>query len=186
MAFLGGTFDATQVEPQGDYTPVPPGDYKVQIVTSEMVENSARTGHMLKLEVEIIEGDQAGRKIYDRLNLDNPNAQAVEIAQRTLSAICHATGKLSVSDSAELHMIPMLAVIKVDPPRSSGGKDYGASNSIKTYKKLDNAPANRGFGGGASAGGNAAGGAPAGGGFKPAATGGQTSGGGAPWKRSAA
>lgn len=176
MAFLGGTFDATAVEPQGDYTPVPPGEYKVQITSSEMVENSAKTGHMLKLEIEIIEGDQAGRKLYDRLNLDNPNAQAVEIAQRTLSAICHATGKLSVQDSEELHMRPMIAVVKVDPGRTVNGKEYGPSNGIKTYKALSSAaPAQSGFGSG---------------GFKPstapaqaaASGGGQT----APWKRTAA
>jgi hypothetical protein len=173
MAFLGGTFDATQVEPQGDFTPVPPGEYKVQIVSSEMVETSSKNGHMLKLELEIVEGDQAGRKLYDRLNLDNPNAQAVEIAQRTLSAICHAVGKLSVQDSEELHMLPMIAVVKVDPPRSANGKDYGPSNSVKTYKAAGNgAPAAGGFGGG---------------GFKPQtnqAGSGQAS--SAPWKRNAA
>jgi hypothetical protein len=172
MAFLGGTFDATQVEPQGDYTPVPPGEYKVQIISSEMVETSAKTGHMLKLEMEIIEGDQAGRKLFDRLNLDNPNQQAVEIAQRTLSAICHATGKLSVQDSEELHMIPMVAVVKVDPPRTSNGKEYGPSNAIKAYKAAGGgAPAQQsGFGSF---------------GTKPAA---QPSGraASAPWKRNAA
>ena len=136
MAYLGGIFDASQVEPAGEYTPIPPGEYKVHIVTSEIVENSAKTGSMLKLEIEIIEGDQSGRKLFDRLNLDNPNAQAVEIAQRTLSAICHAVGKLSVQDSEELHMLPMIAVVKVDPPRTSNGKEYGASNAVKAYKAL--------------------------------------------------
>lgn len=178
MAFLGATFDATQVEPQGDYTPIPPGEYKVQITSSEMVETKAGSGHMLKLEVEIIEGDQAGRKLFDRLNLDNPNAQAVEIAQRTLSAICHAVGKLSVQDSEELHMLPMIAVVKVDPPRTGkDGKEYGPSNSIKTYKALANG------GGQAQAGGFG------GGGFKPAQQTAQTGSGQtatAPWKRSAA
>lgn len=168
MAFLGGTFDASQVEPQGDYTPIPPGEYKVQILSSEMVENSAKTGHMLKLELEIIEGDQAGRKLFDRLNLDNPNAQAVEIAQRQLSAICHAVGKLSVQDSEELHMLPMIAVVKVDPPRSANGKEYGPSNAIKTYKAA---------GGAAPA---------ASGGFKPSAAKPTAGGGNAPWKRNAA
>jgi len=171
MAFLGGTFDATQVEPAGDFTPIAPGEYKVQIISSEMVRNKAGTGSMLKLELEITEGEAAGRKLYDRLNLDNPNQQAVEIAQRTLSAICHAVGKLSVADSEELHMRPMIAVVKVDPPRSANGKDYGASNSIKTYKAADGAaPAAKSGGGG----------------FKPAASAPAASGGAAPWKRSAA
>ncbi len=165
MAFLGGTFDASQVEPQGDYTPIPPGEYRVQILNSEMVATKTGTGSMLKLELEITDGDQAGRKLFDRLNLDNPNAQAVEIAQRQLSAICHAVGKLSVSDSQDLHMLPMIAVVKIDPPRNANGKEYGASNAIKTYKAVgDAAPA-----------------AQAKSGFKPAAA--PAGGSSAPWKK---
>ena len=142
MAQLGGMFDATQVEPQGDYTPIPPGDYTVQIVTSQMVETSNRNGHMLKLELEILDGEHAGRRLYDRLNLENPNRQAVEIAQRTLSAICHAIGKLSVQDSEELHMQPMTAVVAIKAPSTGrDGKTYAASNEIKTYKVLRDAPA---------------------------------------------
>lgn len=137
MAFLGGSFDASQVEPKGDYRPVPPGEYKVQITSSEFCQTSTGNGHQLKLELEILEGDQAGRRLYDRLNLDNPNAQAVEIAQRTLSAICHAVGKLSVQDSEELHMLPMIAVVVVKPERTGrDGRTYSASNEIKTYKGL--------------------------------------------------
>jgi len=163
MAQLGGVFDATQVEPQGEYTPIPAGEYKVQIITSEMVENKAQTGTMLKLELEIMEGEQSGRKLFDRLNLDNPNAQAVEIAQRALSAICHAVGVLSVQDSEELHFKPMIAVIVVTPPKG----EYGAGNNIKTYKQVgEAAPA-------AKSGFTAS---------KPAAA----SGGAAPWKRAAA
>lgn len=137
MANLGGTFDATQVEPQGEYTPIPAGEYKVQIITSEMVATKSGDGQMLKLELEIMEGDQAGRKIFDRLNLDNPNATAVEIAQRTLSAICHAVGQLSVQDSEDLHFKPMIAVVVVTPPKG----EYGAGNNIKTYKALGDAAA---------------------------------------------
>ena len=173
MAFLGGPFDASQVEPKGDYSPVPPGEYKVQIVTSDFVETANRTGHMLKLEMEILEGDQSGRRLYDRLNLDNPNAQAQEIAQRTLSAICHAVGKLSVQDSNELHMLPMTAVVAVKPAGTGrDGRMYGASNEIKTYKALGSSGSAVGNGGMKPAG------------AAPAAGSGQSA--SAPWKRTAA
>jgi len=135
MVALGGTYTADPNNVQGDYTPIPAGEYLVHVVASEFKENSARTGNYLQLEMEIIEGDQAGRKITDCLNLDNPNSQAVEIAERTLNAICVAIGKLSIADSDELHGIPMIAVIKVDPARTGkDGKEYGPSNSIRTYK----------------------------------------------------
>ena len=65
-------------------------------------------------------------KIFDRLNLVNASAQTVEIAQRTLSAICHATGRLQVQDSADLHLIPMIADVTVKPPKNG----YGESNKV--------------------------------------------------------
>ncbi|NBW75520.1 MAG: DUF669 domain-containing protein [Sphingomonadaceae bacterium] len=174
MAYFGGSFDASQVEPKGDYRPLPPGEYKVQITSSEFCQTSTGNGHQLKLEMEILEGDQAGRRLYDRLNLDNPNAQAVEIAQRTLSAICHAVGKLSVQDSEELHMLPMIAVVIVKPERTGkDGRTYSTSNEVQTYKALGSGQA-ASFGGGGTKPANAA----------PAAGSGQSA--SAPWKRSAA
>ena len=67
----------------------------------------AGTGQMLWLDLEVLEGPLQGRHVYDQLNLINPNPTAEEIAQRTLCAICHAVGKLRVSDSEELHFLPM-------------------------------------------------------------------------------
>lgn len=130
MANLGGTYTADPNNVQGDFTPVPPGEYLVHITDSDMVATKTGNGHFLKLDLEILEGDQQGRKLFDRLNIDNPNQQAVDIAQRTLNAICVAVGKLSIADSSELHNVPMVAVVKVDPAKG----DYGPSNSIGTYK----------------------------------------------------
>lgn len=145
MVALGGTYTADPDNVQGDYTPLPAGEYRVIVKDSDMVENSAKTGSFLKLDLEVIDGEYKGRTIFDRLNLDNPNQQAVDIAQRTLNAICVATGKMAIADSSELHDIPIVAVVKVDPPRG----EYGASNSIRTYKAANGtqaaaAPANDG------------------------------------------
>lgn len=140
MASLNGTFDANNVEPSAPREILPPGEYVIQIVESEMANTKAGDGQMLKLTMDIIDGPHSGRKLWDRLNLVNPNAQAVEIAQRTLSAICHATGKLQVSDSEQLHFIPLIATVKVKP---AGNDKFGvyreAQNEIGGYK-----PANGG------------------------------------------
>jgi hypothetical protein len=76
--------------------------------------------------LDILDGPYKGRKIFDQLNLVNPNPTTVEIAQRTLSAICHATGRMHVSDSEELHLIPMTIQVKIKPPKNG----YGESNAI--------------------------------------------------------
>ena len=133
MANLGGTFDANSVAPQQPIEALPPGDYPVQIVQSEMKPTKAGTGQFLWLEMDIIDGPAKGRKVWDRLNLINPNQQAQEIAQRTLSAICHATGQLSVSDSEQLHFKPLLAKVKVRKREDTGEP----SNEIGGYSPLN-------------------------------------------------
>jgi hypothetical protein len=86
--------------------------------------------------MEILDGEQQGRKIWDRLNIVNENAQAVEIAMRSLSALCHAAGKLQVSNSEELHFIHVIATVKVRAAR----EQYDASNEIRGYEAVVGGP----------------------------------------------
>ena len=132
MAQLGATFDATTVEPAKPFELLPPGKYVVQIVASELRPTKDGQGQLLWLELDVLEGPLAGRKVFDRLNLVNPNPQTVEIAQRTLSAICHATGRLQLQDSEELHLIPMLVDVTIQPPKNG----YSESNKLR-YLKLE-------------------------------------------------
>ena len=136
MAYLGGTFDATQVQPDAPRELIPAGDYKCIIIESEMAATS-KGGQMLKLTLQIIEGEHQNRMLWDRLNLVNDNPKAVEIAQRTLSAICHAVGRFQVSDSAELHNLPLIAAVKIRPEQNG----YGPQNEIKGYKAANAAAA---------------------------------------------
>lgn len=113
MASLPGMFDANNVEPTAPRTLLSPGKYPVQIVQSEMKDTSTGNGQMLALEMDVIDGPDRGRKLWENLNLVNPNQQAVEIANRTLSAICHATGMMQIQDSEELHFKTMIATVAV-------------------------------------------------------------------------
>ena len=126
MARFDTSFDATSVEPTTAYELLPAGKYRAQIVESEMRVTRNGMGQFLWLMIDILEGEHKGRKIFDQLNLVNPNPTTVEIAQRTLSAICHATGKMHVSDSEELHLIPITIQVKIRPPKNG----YGESNAI--------------------------------------------------------
>jgi hypothetical protein len=140
MANLGGMFDATQVKPGGTFEVVPAGEYRVMISDSEMENNSKGTGQFLKLTIQIIDGPHAGVTIFDRLNLVNVSPKAVEIAQRTLSAICHAVNVMQVQDSAQLHNRPLIARIfykEGGEPDGKGGV-RGPSNEIKAYKPITN------------------------------------------------
>ena len=127
MANLGTTFDATTIEPAKPFEVLPPGKYPAQIVNSEIRVTKDGIGQYLWLELDVLDGPHKGRKLFDRLNLVNANPQTVEIAQRTLSAICHATGRMQVQDSEELHLIPFIADVQVQAPKNG----YGESNKVR-------------------------------------------------------
>jgi hypothetical protein len=127
MANLGEVFDATTVEPLGAYEALPAGKYLAQIVSSEMRVTKDGMGKYLFLEVDLLEGKYTGRKLFDRLNLVNSNEKAVELARRTLSSICHATGVEKVKDSSQFHLVPFIADVKVRPAKGQ----YDESNSIR-------------------------------------------------------
>jgi len=127
MAQFDTAFDASSVDPATAYEVLPAGRYQVQIVESDLRVTKDGTGQYLWLMMDILDGEFQGRKVFDQLNLINRSAQTVEIAQRTLSAICHATGKMQVSDSEELHLIAMTITVTVEPPKNG----YGERNRIR-------------------------------------------------------
>jgi hypothetical protein len=130
-------FNAAEVEPQQSMEPLPAGWYKCVITESEEKPTKAQTGSYLQMTLEVIEGDHQGRKVFERLNLNNPNQTAVEIAQRTLSGICRSVGVMTPRNSSDLHDKPLMVKVAVKP----GDGQYGPSNDIKEYSALDKASA---------------------------------------------
>lgn len=131
MASLSG-FNAADVPPSDGFDPLPAGKYRAQIVASEMRATKDGTGQYLWLELEVVDGQCTGRKVFDRINLVNANPTAVGIAQRTLSAICRAVGILEPHDSEELHFRPLIADVRVRPAQDQ----YAAANEVKGYGPL--------------------------------------------------
>jgi Protein of unknown function (DUF669) len=122
--------DTTNIDTAPRFDPLPAGDYPVIISESETRLTKDGSGQYLQIKLEVQSGEFAGRTLFDRLNLWNNNRQAQEIAQRSLSQICHAVGVMQVNDSQELHHKPLIATVKVRPARDN----YEASNEIKGYK----------------------------------------------------
>ena len=132
-------FDASTVAPQEAFDPIPAGWYPAQIVESEMKAGSKPGSAYLAITLQIMGGDFNNRKVFDRFNLQNANPVAVEIAYRSLSAVCHAVGLIQVADSQLLHGRPMMVKVSVRPARvdPTSGSAYDASNEVKGYKALD-------------------------------------------------
>ena len=105
-------FNANEVEPSVGFEAIPAGKYQAVIVDSDMKPNKAGTGEYLQLEFEIISGEFKNRKLWTRLNLNNPNPDAVRMARADLSAICHAVNVICPGDSIELHNLPLTITVK--------------------------------------------------------------------------
>tara|TARA_R100000951_G_scaffold103288_1_gene95858 strand:+ start:48 stop:602 length:555 start_codon:yes stop_codon:yes gene_type:complete len=118
------------------YPPIPEDIYKAVIIDSEMKPTKAGNGAYLELKFEVIDSQYEGKWIKARLNLQNQNPKAVEIAERDLSSICRAIGKKAIADSEELHHKPLQIKVVIQPARG----EYAASNEIKAYSPA-NAPA---------------------------------------------
>ena len=127
-------FNANEVDPSVSFEPVPAGKYVAAITNSEMKATKEGTGSYLELVFTIIEGSHKDRNLWARLNLNNANQTAVQIARAELSAICRAVGVMQPRDSFELHNLPLLITVKTKAREDTGE----LTNEIKGYAKREN------------------------------------------------
>lgn len=132
MAYIGN-FDASTVAPATEFQALPSGEYLMAVTESEMKETKGGTGQYLQMSLTVLNAavqEHLGRKVFVRLNLINANQTAVDIAQRELSAICHAVGVLKLQDSTQLHDLPMTCKVAHIPAKG----EFAESNKISAYK----------------------------------------------------
>ncbi len=132
MAHLNG-FNAHEVDPNVGFDPIPAGKYLVVITNSQMKTTKNGKGEYLELEMEVLEGEYKGRKLWDRLTIKHPNELTVQIAKGTLSSICRAVGVMQPSDSVELHNLPLIASVGCKKRDDTGD----LTNVVKGYARRD-------------------------------------------------
>lgn len=115
-------FNATSVEiTDGPLPPVPLNWYRVAISREEAkpTEGAAGKGTQLAFFLKVLEGDYSGREQRHGMNLDNPNATTVRIAQEELSKYAYVVGRPVFNDTQELFGIPFFAQMgpQKDEPR---------------------------------------------------------------------
>lgn len=119
MAQLPQAFDANNFDPTQSAGMLPIGKHKVVVDSSELKETTAKDGGYLQLNLKVIEGPQAGATGPYRLNLYNKSTQAVDIANKQFSAVCHVTGVFVVQDSSMLHNKPFMVEVGLQKPDPS-------------------------------------------------------------------
>jgi hypothetical protein len=132
-------FDISTYEaPKSDYDPLPKGEYMAMVTESQMKITKAGTGEYLALTMQIIEGKYADRKIWENLNLHNPNEVAENIARANLKAVSEACGFAELDDTDQLNDIPFILVLDIDrkdPTRNRvmGYKRAGSSAAPSSF-----------------------------------------------------
>ncbi|MBE0559116.1 MAG: DUF669 domain-containing protein, partial [Proteobacteria bacterium] len=109
------------------------GKYLAIISDSGMKPTKNGSGSFLELTFQVIDGPYKNRLLWSRLNLDNPNKQAVEIARAQLSALCRAVGVMQPKDSLELHNLPLQITVKCKKREDTDE----IVNEIRAYAKKE-------------------------------------------------
>ena len=109
-------FDAQNhvAPPAPERSPLPRAFYQVMVIGSDLKPTQAGTGQYVELVLQVVDGDHSGRRVWDRLNVSNPNKTAEDIAKRQLQELCLAAGVTNLTDTEQLHDIPVMAEIDID------------------------------------------------------------------------
>lgn len=132
MAELGLDFNHEEVEPS-QFDALPAGTYIAEVTESDVVVPNGGRGKMVKLTLDVTEGEYAGRKIFDNLFIQHENSDAQRIGQQRLAALCASCGiRGPLHETEALHGIPVSVLLRV---RKS--EQYGEQNTVRDYKPRD-------------------------------------------------
>ena len=131
---FGGAFDPSQYEDARDNTPLPDGDYHVEIEKAEVRETNNGQGIGANIQFDIVGPDYTGRKIFCWYNLRHSNEQAESIGQREFATLCKACGGGMITDTDEL--LGKRLVVKIGRNKKEPERD-----EIKAYKLAPNGAA---------------------------------------------
>lgn len=136
MASIASSYNPDAV-PSSGYTPLPAGEYEMEIVETDYDVNAKGNGMVLKCKAQIVGGEFASRPFYINYNLEHADPQTTEIGQRDFAGLRRATGVLAPEDSEDLHFIPFRVKIGVQEKKVTGEPQ----NVIKQYLfERDDAP----------------------------------------------
>ena len=130
MAQLNFNADANMTN---SYDLLPKGKYLAMVIYSEIKPNKARTGDLLKLTFEVIDGAGKGRKVFESINIRHENKVAEKIGTEALNSLCLATGVMNLTDSEQLHNIPVMIDVVIE----SGKDGYDDQNRVKNYSSAN-------------------------------------------------
>ena len=106
---------------------LPSGTYEAVITDSEMKATKNGLGMGINLTFEIIsDGPAKGRKVFVWINYEHPKVEAQRIGREELASLCKAVGVSNLTDTNQLHNLPLLITVGLD-------KNDSTRNVVKKY-----------------------------------------------------
>ncbi len=127
--FGAGGFDAGSVEPAADFSVLPPFNYAMKIQSCEVKKTKNGNGHFVAIEMEIMDGPEAGRRVRDNINIENPSEQCQKIGRASFSALCRAFDMVNCADPSVFIGQYVVAHVKVKINKDTKEKE----NQVRTY-----------------------------------------------------
>jgi len=127
QTIFGGGFQTDSVEAQKDFDVLPPGKYPVQIETAVVKPTKAGNGHYAELVLVVLDGPCKNRKLWDRINIDNPNPVCVKIGLSVMAAIGQSLKIPYLQDASQLQGGVLVAHVKVK----------NEQNEVRTYSSME-------------------------------------------------
>lgn len=141
MAYLSQEINIADLpeDTGGDFTPIPAGEYTVNVKDAAIKATNDGTGEYIKLRLDVTGPSHSGRVIFSNINIRNKSQAAESIGRGQLRSIMVAAGLQNLSDTDQLIGLRMAVKVGIREARTdpATGKTYEASNEVKAYKAAE-------------------------------------------------
>lgn len=115
------------------FDPIPKGRYLCLVDNSSMEDTKNKTGKYLEFTFTVMRGTEGekykNRKLWARLNVHNPSAEAQRIGREQFNALADACGRPNPGDSSELHNKLVVLIVDIEDGQQ------GPQNRVTGYLK---------------------------------------------------
>lgn len=135
---LGLDLSNVQSESESKTQFIEEGVYQAKVVETDVKETKSKSGHVLIIYSEVIEGENKGKRFQDTINIHNQNEDAQRIGLARLRKYVDIFGlPPKLSDSNELHGKTFSAHIIEDSFKNDKGDDVKV-NKVKSISEVKN------------------------------------------------
>lgn len=97
------------------FLPLARGDYECIVIDTKIKDTKLGTGQYIEVTLQVVSGPASGRRLWDRLNVNNLSKNAEQQAKEQLNCLCAAVGLTSkMQQTEQLHDIPIMVSVDID------------------------------------------------------------------------